>query len=299
MQFKPRTRLRNLFSSAAAVSRFCMLGLWLTAPGPRVAAQHVPIRSLTFEGNRMVETGRLLSRLRASREGGWYSPDTLARELQNLEKFYQDQGFLQAKIGPPLVEFQPDPANVQAAAIRVPVFEGPLFTVGRVTVKNARVFSPETLLQMCPLQAGQPYSRLKMEEWRDKIEEGYHTMGYVRFRSTVHEDINESLKTVDPTLECSEGDAYSVGKITVEGDASINPSDVKRHLLVGEGGLFNPEMLSLSLQFLNRMGVFRPISDSDVDVKIDDVRKTVDLVFRLILIQKPGTKSPSGSPDRK
>jgi hypothetical protein len=78
-----------------------------------------------------------------------------------------------------------------------------------------------------------------------------------------------------------------VGKITVVGDESINTSDFKRHLLLGEGGLYNPEMVSLSIQFLNQMRVYKPISESDVQSRIDDTRNTVDLVFHLSLLRKP------------
>jgi outer membrane protein assembly factor BamA len=139
---------------------------------------------------------------------------------------------------------------------------------------------------MCPLSTGQAYSRQKIAEWQDKIEDGYRTMGYIRFQATVHEDVHELQKVVDCTLECKEGNAYSVGKISVVGDELINSLDFKRHLLVSEGGLFNPEMVPLSIQFLNRMKVYRPISDSDVEIKIDDQKSTVDLVFHLALLRK-------------
>ena len=226
-----------------------------------------------------------------SREGGWYQPDTLGMELQNLASFYRDEGYLRAKVGPPSVVFQTDPVKGRTAAIRVPISEGPLFSVGRIAVKNVQAFSPATLMQMCPLGTGQAYSRKKIAEWKDKIKDGYHTMGYIRFEATVREEIHELQKVVDCTLECREGTAYSVGKITVVGDESINRVDFKRRLLVGEGGLYNPELVDLSIQFLNQMNIYRPISDSDIEIKIDDAKSTVDLIFHLALLRKPVSSS--------
>jgi len=274
---------------AVVFRRFCFVALSLVFLGARGQAQSVLIRSLTFEGNKNIDAGRLRSQLRVSREGGWYQPDMLGMELQNLEKFCRDEGYLRAKVGPPSVDFQADPVKGRTAAIRVPISEGPLFTVGRIAVKNVQAFSPATLIQMCPLRTGQTYSRKKVAEWQDKIEDGYRTMGYIRFEAAVREDIHELQKVVDCTLECKEGNPYSVGKITVVGDESINRANFKRHLLVGEGGLYNPELISLSIQFLNQMNVYRPISDSDVEIKIDDAKSTVDLIFHLALLRKPGS----------
>ena len=278
---------------AVVFRRFCFAAISLVFLGAGVQAQSIPIRSLSFEGNKSVDTGRLRSQFNISKEGGWYQPDTLGVELQNLEKFYQDEGYLRARVGPPSVDFQADPVKGRSAAIRVPISEGPLFTVGQIAVKNVRAFSPATLMQMCPLRAGQAYSRKRIVEWQDRIEDAYHTMGYIRFQATVREDIHELQKVVDCTLDCKEGNAYSVGKITVEGDEAINRSDFKRRLLVGEGGLYNPQLVSISIQFLNQTNVYRPISESDVEIKIDDAKSTVDLTFHLTLLRKPSSASKS------
>lgn len=274
--------------TVAILRRLGLVALSLVFPIVAGHAQSVPIQSLTFDGNQNIDSSRLRSQLRISREGGWYQSDTLNAELRNLARFYQDEGFLHAKVGPPFVDFQTDPARGRVAVIRVPVSEGSLFTVGQIAVKNVQALKPATLMQMCPLRTGQAYSRRKVTEWQNKIEDGYHTMGYIRFESAVLENVHDLQKVVDCTLECREGNAYSVGKITIVGDESINRPDFKRHLLLGEGGLYNPEMVSLSLQFLNQMDVYRSITESDVEIKIDDASRLVDLTFHLILLRKRG-----------
>ncbi len=215
-----------------------------------------------------------------------YQLDALNQDLAALSGLYQDEGYVRATVGPPLVTFQDVPGKGKVAVIKVPISEGPLFSVGEISVKDARAFRPETLLRMCPLKTGQPYSRKKLSEWVDKIEDGYHTMGYIRFTAGFKEEVHELRRVIDCTLECKEGNAYSVGKIVIEGDDSIDRSDLKRHLLLGEGGLYNPEMINLSILFLNQMGKYRPISDKDIDVKIDDAKSTVDIILRIAMRQK-------------
>jgi len=253
-------------------------------------AQSVPILSVTFEGNKAFDATQLKSQLRVNRDGGWYNPESLQAELRTLEGFLQNAGLLRAKVGPAQVEYRAVPGKGQAAVIRVPISEGPRYTVGEIQVRNAQVFKPSTLLQMCPLRAGQPYSRSKIGDWREKMEDAYHTMGYVRVEMSVKEDIHELKGVVDCVLDFKEGNPYRVGKITLAGDESINRSEFKRLLLLGEGSPYNPELVSLSIQFLNTLRTYRPLSESDVEIRIDDAHSTVDLVFHVALARKPSSE---------
>lgn len=276
----------------ACLSAAFILSIWCLSPFFAASAQTPPltIGSITFDGNNRIDTRRLKNLLRMSREGSLYSPENLKAELQVLEELYQDEGFLRAAVGPAKVEVQTLGAN-KAAAIRIPISEGPVYNVHEAAIKGAYVIPPETLLQLCPLKKGQPYSRTKTERWQEKIAEAYHDMGYLRFESAVREDLRESSHSVDVTLECTEGKPYSVGKITVIGDESIDQRDIKRRLLLGEGGVYNPEMLSLSIQFLNQMHLYKPISDSDIEIRIDDVKGAVDLILRLTSLRRSGPGS--------
>ncbi len=257
-----------------------------------VAAQSIPVLSITFEGNTAISSARLKSQLRMSRDGGWYQPEILTAELQNIERSYRDEGYLRAKLGAPLVTLQEVPGRGRGAVIRVAIYEGPLYTVGEVAVRNANAFDPSTLVRMFPLRPGQPFSRKKLHEWSEKVADGYQTMGYIRFSSELVETVNEARRVVDCVLECREGSPYQVGKIDILGIPLGEQSSFKRRLLLGEGGLYNPEMVTLSLYFINQMGIYRPVTTSDVEVKIDDAGKTVDLVFRLVPQKKQSSRAP-------
>jgi outer membrane protein insertion porin family len=245
-------------------------------------AQSVPILSVTFDGNKAFDTAALKAQMRINRDGGWYSPEGLQLELKTLGDFLQNAGFLRARVGPPQVEMRAVPNKGQAAVIRIPIVEGTRYVLGDLHVRNAVAFKTATLLQMSPLRAGQPYSRARLYEWREKIEEAYHTMGYIRVELDAKEEIHDLKGVVDCVLECKEGNAYRIGKILVSGDDSISRPDFKKLLLVGEGSLYNPEMVSLSLQFLNTLRTYRPLTDSDVEIKIDDAKSTVDLTFKVV-----------------
>jgi outer membrane protein assembly factor BamA len=98
--------------------------------------------------------------------------------------------------------------------------------------------------------------------------------------------VNESDKAVSCSLECAEGEFYNVWEIAVAGDGSIRPAEFKRRLLFSEGEIVNPEMVEMSIEFLNQLRLYRRISSSDFKIRIDDDKGTVDLSIRVVLLKR-------------
>jgi outer membrane protein insertion porin family len=245
----------------------------------------VQIASITFEGNRSMDTRQLKSFLRLSVEGTLYVPGNLQGELSQVARAYQDGGFLKVQVSPPSVQVK-TVGGRKFADIRITVVEGPRYTTGDVTIKSAGALAPEALRQLCPMAKGQPYSRIKAAQWQEKVEDSYRTLGYLRSHCPVRETVNEAGKTVSCVLECVEGKLYVVGRIHITGDSSINPGEFKRRLLFSEGGVFNPEMIALSLQYLNQSQIYKPISNNDIDVSIDDESSSVTVSLRVFGIRR-------------
>jgi outer membrane protein assembly factor BamA len=207
----------------------------------------IRIASIGFDGNKAISTARLKNCLHISIEGNSYSPAGLESDLQNVRDLYNDEGFLRAQVGIPRVEIASS-GDKKTAVIRIPVSEGSPYILKNVTIKNLHVLPSNTFMQMSPLTGGKPFSRTKAAQWQAKIDDAYHAIGYLNFRCTANENLNDKNNVVDFVLDCAEGSPYSIGKINIIGDESINPSDFKKRLLVSEGGLFNSEMLAYSIQ---------------------------------------------------
>ncbi len=240
----------------------------------------ITISDVRFVGNQSIPSDYLMSLLRRSRKGSPYTDANLAATLQQVKSAYLEEGFLNVKVGPPDVQIQQE-GEVKTAAITIPVVEGDQYRVEMMDIKNVQALSVKTFMQMCPLKKGDLYSPIKASRWRQMIEDTYRAMGYIRILCTPQEKLNEADKTVGFTLECREGKSYTIGKITLVGDESIDALQFKRQLLFSEGGLFVPDMLATSLHYLNRMKVYKPISYSDVQMEIHDEEGTVDLAFRV------------------
>ena len=259
----------------------CLVPAFPASQNMNAQISSMPIASVSFEGNKSIGQLQLRRQLQRTVQGGLYTPENLQADLIRLEEAYQDEGFLRVKIGTPDIQIRALEAG-KGVAIRIPIEEGGRYVSGKVSVKNAKVLGPDTLIQMYPLQKGQPYRRIQIARWQDKIAEAYSSIGYIRARCNARESLNDIEKTVDCSLDCIEGKAYRVGTITLVGDESIDRSKFIRRLLLSEGGIFNPENLVLSVQFLNQAGLYKPLSNSDINLKVDDALGTVDLTFRLL-----------------
>ena len=175
---------------------------------------------------------------------------------------------------------------MKTVAITIPVKEGSRYRTGKIEISNVRALSSKTLMQMCPLKEGDPYDRIKIADWQEMIENSYRSLGHIRIFCTDREELNESKKIVNCTVECDEGRPYTIGKITVVGDESIDPLEFKRKLLFAEGRLFVPEMLSTSIHYLNEMKIYKAISYSDIQMEVHEEEGTVDLQFHLSLVEQ-------------
>ena len=246
------------------------------------------LHSVVFEGNTVMNSETLKSRLRHSRPGAPYEPEILKYELRAIQRFYEDEGFLRAAIGTPSVDITGLPGGRNAASVLVPVSEGPRYTLASLEVRNARALSPATLRQMCPVGSGQPYGRRRIQAWVDRIMSAYHELGYMRAEVKLKEDIDDRQQSVGCVVECSEGAIYNVRRITITSLEDADAREFRRRLLVGEGMVYNPEMLVMSLQLLNSMGIYRPMSEEDVRVTVDDAAKSVDLEFNPVPQRKTG-----------
>jgi outer membrane protein insertion porin family len=243
--------------------------------------QVATIGSISFEGNENLPSSQLKNRLRMSRIGSLYQPQRLNYELRNLENFYRDRGYLDVEIELPEVVFQSLQGNGKVAVIRIKIREGSQFMMGKLEIENAQVLQKNTLLQMAPLAQGKPYSRSTVRRWVDKIRDNYRSMGYMRFEAEIREDVHRFRDVVDLVLVFHEGAEYKVGRIQLADQKLINSAEFKRQLLIAEGSVFDPQMLSHTIHFLNMKRIYAPISRSDVEIRIDDAQNTVDLIFKI------------------
>jgi outer membrane protein insertion porin family len=275
--------IRRFFPLVLLATHFIFL-IW---GGRGLCAQDLiaTISEIKFTGNRSIPSDQLKSVLQRVREGRPYWAGRSTADIKRVKDVYLAEGFLNVEVGPEEAEIRGE-GEARMAVITIPVKEGARYRAGKIEVRNVQALSSKTLMQLCPLKEGDPYDRNKIAEWREVIENAYRAMGHIRILCTSREERIESGKIIHCAVECDEGRSYTIGKITIVGDESVDPLEFKRKLLFGEGRLFVPEMLSTSIYYLNRMKIYKPISYSDVQMQIHEEEGTVDLGFHVFLAEQ-------------
>ena len=103
------------------------------------------IRAVQFLGNTAFADERLRRVLKRSRPrgllslvagGGTYNEEAFADDASLIEEFYRDEGYIQAKVGRETVRVLDDSTDGKTrwVQLRIPISEGPRFTVGSVKV---------------------------------------------------------------------------------------------------------------------------------------------------------------------
>ncbi|MBI3650682.1 MAG: hypothetical protein HY231_06500 [Acidobacteria bacterium] len=96
-------------------------------------------------------------------------------------------------------------------------------------------------------------------------------------------DSQEAIADVEFNIE--EGKRYSINKIIISADESLNEQEICTRLVLREGEVFKQSRFEQSLeqvnQFLTRFGVYEKLWESDVEINTNEAMAQVDFTFKI------------------
>jgi outer membrane protein assembly factor BamA len=118
--------------------------------------------------------------------GGSYVPDRFTRALEQLQRRYHEQGWLDAEIEPPRAAFDDERGEI---SVTVPVRAGRRFKIGNVIVRGARRTPRAAVIEALGLRGGQYYDAARVRE------------GIVRARREVDDRLEMRIGIEDGRIE--------------------------------------------------------------------------------------------------
>jgi outer membrane protein insertion porin family len=252
--------------------------------GPKVA-----IRDVEFLGNREVTDEALAKVLKENKPQGMltfiggkgtYKEDKFADDAQNIVDYYRDRGYVDAKVGQPVLKVLDDSGDGRTrwVQMRVPVTEGRRYVVGNVSFEGNTVVKAEALQQLFKLRSGEVYSQKDIRKGLETARDVYGSGGYFEF--TGYPDLqprvapegspaarNAENPIVDITIRVDEGKQYFINRITFSGNTHTRDPVIRRELALVEAGIFNTQGLKNSVRRLNQLGYFKPIEGDAIGVE--------------------------------
>ena len=240
--------------------------------------EKIYIQKIEFVGNTKFKDGKLKDVMDTSEKGllSWFTKSgvldkkRLETDAQKITVFYQNQGYIRAKVGEPTVRYE----SGYGLIIKIEIIEGAQYFVNNVSVTGDLIKPTEELLKKLAVVKKEPYSREIVRKDVLTLRDTYANEGYAYAEVVPLTKEDDSNHTVDISYQATKGNEVRFGRITVTGNMSTRDKVIRRDLEVYEGEYYSGQGMRNSIANLHRLGFFE---DVEVQTKKGSAEDLMDL----------------------
>ncbi|MDG2070892.1 MAG: outer membrane protein assembly factor BamA [Pseudomonadales bacterium] len=224
------------------------------------------IKHINIVGNTLFSDEELLERMELKlptllsfyKKDDKYSKEKLTSDIEGLESYYLDRGYLKFTVDSTQVSIAPNKEDVY---ITINVTEGEKFTVSAVDITGELHDVPEGSIRSLILSsAGQVFSRELMTASEERIERILGNAGYTFASATGQPEVDESGDTVTIRFFVDAGQRAYVRRITFRGNTVTHDEVLRREMRQMEGGWASTAAIDHSKLRLERLGFFKEVT---------------------------------------
>ncbi len=229
------------------------------------------IQTIAFEGNTVFDA-KALKKIMSTSEKGFFSfitssgdldSDKLSQDKEALTAFYQNHGYLHARVSDPETKYVQDGIEVTFK-----ISEGPRYKVGAVTV-SGDVEDESALKIKLALIKEAYFSRETVRKDVLTLMDLYTDQGYANVDISTKIDEKADTHVVGIDYHIRKGPQISFEKILISGNRKTRDKVIRRELRVYEQELFSGKRLKRSIRNLYRLDYFE-------DVKVQTVKGSAE-----------------------
>lgn len=237
-----------------------------------MAGQRVLLRSIRFEGNKILHEEDLKNVLETKSTGilipRYVQEQTIKTDVESLLALYRTRGFLNPQIKSHLT-FNPEKNQ---ADLTFQIEEGVQTFVDQVEFEGNLTFSDAELLEISGLKTGATYNPAQAREAEFKILSHYSKYGYAYTQINHTNKLKDENRWVDLHYQIVEDQPAFIGKLFLQGNTFTEDHVILRELLIHQNDLYDEEKIRLSEQRLYRLGFLsevriRPLSEEKLYVR--------------------------------
>ena len=220
------------------------------------------IAKIAFEGNHAYSDGKLKGLMTTSEKNilswmtsaGDLAQQNLDQDITQIRSYYHNNGFIQARVGEPQVEYKGNDIE-----ITIKIDEGPQFKVGKVTADGDLIIPEALLLEKIKISEEEYYSREILRNDILALTDLYANEGYANADISPRIDQDQQKLEVQITFEISKGRQVYFEEIIICGNSKTRDKVIRRELRVYEQELFSAQRLKSSIRNLYRLEFFEDI----------------------------------------
>jgi len=218
------------------------------------------IKVLTIEGNK-VYTTRTLKKVLVTRNSrflspAYFYPTVFEQDLKNLTLFYNQNGYLEAKV----LEYDVDEDHEnRTVAIFIRIYEGPPTHISDIAIFGNHVFTDETILSSITMGSGQLLNQKRIQDATYKILSMYGNQGYLDAEAVPDIRINKEINKAIIDFQITENQQFTIHDIHIQGLDITKERVIWRNITFQSGEIVNYSRILKSQQNLYLTGIFESV----------------------------------------
>jgi outer membrane protein insertion porin family len=249
------------------------------------------IKQINIIGNKVYNDQELIDLFELHTSGlfSWisgndkYSKEKMKGDLEKVESYYMDRGYLSFKVDSSQISLSPDKAQI---FITINVTEGDIYKIKSVDLAGDPVIDPAILRQFLLVKEGQIFSQILMTTSSEYVTQRLGNEGYTFAKVEGVPEKDDTDKTVKMTFFIEPGKRAYVNRINFKGNTKTIDEVLRREMRQMEGGSASTAQIDNSKVHLERLGYFKEVK---VDTKeVPGSADKVDVTYEV-------EEQPSGS----
>ena len=234
------------------------------------------IEKISFEGNTEFDDEALKDVIKTNEKGFWtfftdsgaLKKEQLRQDTISLRNFYQNNGFIDAKVGEPQVEYLED-----MIYIKFKIDEGKKYRVGKVEIFGDMLLPKAELMDRLKITQEEFYNREVVHNDVLTLTDLYSDEGYAYADVFPRIDKDTEALVVNIRYVIKQGKKVFFETISITGNKRTRDKVIRRELNVYEQELFSGKRLKRGIRNLYRLDYFDDVkvetSKGSADDKID------------------------------
>ncbi len=240
------------------------------------------IEQINVVGNEIFTDEEILKRIELTYGSAWwdfmaqdrYQKQTLQGDMETINSFYLDRGYLRFKIDSTQVSMTPDR---KAVYIALNVSEGETYTVNEVDFIGDMAGFEKMIRAINPLSTGRLYNGAEVTYTEEIISKFLGRYGYAYPKVVTIPEINDEDHTVKLSISVDPGKRIYVNQINFQGNLVTADHVLRRELRQMEGAWLSNSLVEGSKQWLERLPYMETV---EFEVKqLPDEEDLVDVDF--------------------
>jgi outer membrane protein insertion porin family len=223
----------------------------------------VKVAKVTFSGNHSIPDSKL-KKVMETRKKHWlmslftsrgiFKDDALEKDAERIGAYYYSQGFLQANVHTPQIEFKGKNVYVHFS-----VDEGDRFSISSLDFTGDLIYETDFLLSKMQSTPGATFNGQLLNDDLIALKTLYSSQGFAFADITPLTELQVQDKTVKVVFDIYKGDKIYIEKINVSGNTRTRDNVIRREMRLVEGEVYNSIAIDRSRMEINKLGFFEDV----------------------------------------